>query len=190
MTKLIESVKKGERCEFTINAGFLNGTQDEDESLTDDHLISLFPSWDKSKDLFVRMELLYLVKIEDWFKDGSTIVRTLRKGGKSRHPYSDSTVKIRLRIELNDKIMFDNYPKDVEPMYGEDLKPMTPEERVAKLSDETLMSYKLDEYKVPSLLTKLIKSMKKNMVVEMTTTCLERIHTNFKSDFFDQYEVK
>jgi len=41
---------------------------------------------------------------------------------------------------------------------------------------------------MPSLLIKLIKSMKKNSVVEMTTTKVEeKLHKNFKSDFLDQY---
>ena len=125
MVKLIESVKKGERCEFTVNAGFLNGSQDDEDTLTDDKFIELFPQWDKSKDLFVRMEVLYLVKIEDWFKDGSTIVRTLRKGGKSRNPYCDSLVTLRLRIQVNDKIYFDNYTENSIPMQSDDLKSMS-----------------------------------------------------------------
>ena len=41
------------------------------------------------------VELHRLIKIEDWFKDESTIVRTLRKG-KGRSPFIDSTIKFRL----------------------------------------------------------------------------------------------
>lgn len=35
LIKLLESMRKGEKAEFTINAGFLNGSQEEDESLED-----------------------------------------------------------------------------------------------------------------------------------------------------------
>ena len=46
--KLIESLKKGEVGEFTVNAGYLNGTQDEDESLKDEVMPKLFQEWDPS----------------------------------------------------------------------------------------------------------------------------------------------
>ena len=41
-----------------------------------------------------------LVKIEDWFKDNSTILRTFRKG-KGRSPYIDSTIKFRMQVLVN-----------------------------------------------------------------------------------------
>lgn len=52
------------------------------------------------------------------------------------------------------------------------------------------MKMKLDEYKLPSLLNKVFKSMKKNMVVTlMTTRIKDKLHTNFISDFLNQYEA-
>lgn len=42
---------------------------------------------------------------------------------------------------------------------------------------------------MPSLLIKLIKSMKKNSVVEMTTTRIDKLHRNFTSTFLDQYNA-
>lgn len=56
-------------------------------------------------------------------------------------------------------------------------------------SDKTLLSIKIDEYKLPSLLIKMIKTMKKNTVAFMTTTRIDKLHTNFKSDFLDQYTL-
>lgn len=58
-----------------------------------------------------------LAKLEDWFKDGSTMVRTLRKG-KGRNPYTDSTVKLRLELMINDKEIISNYPEK-EPIMKE-----------------------------------------------------------------------
>lgn len=97
--KLVESLKKGEVADFTINAGYLNGTQDAEETLIDAGLESILDSWDKTQDLFMKAELKSLVKIEDWYKDESTMVRTLRKGGKGRNPYSDSTVKCKQNLK-------------------------------------------------------------------------------------------
>ena len=52
-----------------------------------------------------------LIKIEDWFKDESTIVRTLRKG-KGRTPFTDSLVKLRVQISVNgEKPIVNNYPE-------------------------------------------------------------------------------
>lgn len=58
--------------------------------------------YDRTKPIIAFCKLTNLVKSEDWFKDGSTIVRSLRKG-KGRTPFVDSTVKMRLKIEVNGK---------------------------------------------------------------------------------------
>ena len=68
--------------------------------------------------LFIEFNLLRLIKTEDWFKDGSTMVRTLRKG-RGRNPYIDSTVKIRLKITVNDKVIVNNYPETHPNMLDE-----------------------------------------------------------------------
>ena len=52
--------------------------------------------------------------MEDWFKDGTTIVRTLRNG-RGRNPYIDSTVTLRLAIWKNDELVLSNYP-EIEPL--------------------------------------------------------------------------
>ena len=82
------------------------------------------------------VELHRLVKIEDWFKDESTIVRTLRKGN-GRSPFIDSTIKCRLQVIQNDKEILSNYPqKDVanedqayDYFESENLKKWTPIKR-------------------------------------------------------------
>ena len=38
------------------------------------------------------------------------MVRTLRRG-RGRNPYIDSTVKLRLKITVNDKVIVNNYPE-------------------------------------------------------------------------------
>ena len=48
----------------------------------------------------------------------------------------------------------------------------------------------LDEYELPSLFIKVIKSMKKSGVVEVTSTRMDKILTNFPNEKigFDQYK--
>lgn len=56
------------------------------------------------------------------------------------------------------------------------------------MKDESLLELRLDNYVLPSLLQKFIKSLKKNTVATMTTTRVkDKLHTNFKSEFLDQY---
>lgn len=67
---------------------------------------------------------------------------------------------------------------------------MTPEERLELLKDPNMLKLKLDTYVLPSLLQKMFKSMKKNMCVTLTTNEVTRkLHTNFTSDFLNQYEA-
>ncbi len=87
-------MKRGEVAEFTVIANQFN-TQDED-SFKDSVLPGLIRDYDPAKDLYLQITLDSLVKVEDWFKDGTTLVRTIRKGGKGRSPYADSTVKCKL----------------------------------------------------------------------------------------------
>lgn len=67
---------------------------------------------------------------------------------------------------------------------------MNSEQREAFLLDPTLLTLRIDEYNLPSVLIKLIKSMKKNQVAVMETTRLDKLHKNFASPMFDQYQIK
>lgn len=52
-----------------------------------------------------------------------------------------------------------------------------------------LYTLRLDSYTLPSLMIKIIKSMKKNGVVEVSTTRTDKMLGNFASDFLDQHKV-
>ena len=64
-----------------------------------------------------------LIKVESWYTDNSTMMRTLRKG-KGRSPYTDSTIYFRIKIDVNDKQIFSNYPEidGLSPEKQEDFK--------------------------------------------------------------------
>ena len=85
-------MKQGEKSEFTIVKNYINS---EDEDNFEDKTLNdlLANNFDNQKDLFVEIDLQQLAKVEDWYKDGSTLVKTIRKGGKGRSPYSDSEIK-------------------------------------------------------------------------------------------------
>ena len=82
-------------------------------------------AWDKTKAFVIDLELIKMIKVEDWYNDRSTIMRTLRKG-KGRNPYSDSVITFRLKIEVNGNQIFSNYPDTEQAIEEqEDYKEMT-----------------------------------------------------------------
>ena len=110
LQKVVGSLKRGEKSKIEVMANFL---QENDPDLKERLEKASVPDDDKfdpSKNIFVQAELLRLVKVEDWFKDDTTIVRTLRKG-KGRSPYIDSTVSFRLQVTVDEDQLVSNYPE-------------------------------------------------------------------------------
>jgi len=93
--KALQSMKRNEKCRFTVSEEFL--AENEDEGMEE---FFAGTTWDKTKAFVMDVELLKLIKVEDWYKDRSTVMRTLRKG-KGRSPYTDSLIYFRLKIEVN-----------------------------------------------------------------------------------------
>ena len=52
-----------------------------------------------------------------------------------------------------------------------------------------MVTFKLDAYTLPSLVRKVIKSMKKNEVCELITTKVDKLRNNFANEHFDQYKA-
>lgn len=61
---------------------------------------------------------------------------------------------------------------------------MSAEDKKAFLAsiDDSLYKVQLDSYTLPSLVIKVIKTMKKNGVTEFTTTRVEKLHSNFENE--------
>jgi len=56
-----------------------------------------------------------LIKQEDWFKDGTSFLRTFKKT-KGAQPNSDSIVKVFLKITVNDEVKVNNFPEGTDPL--------------------------------------------------------------------------
>ena len=107
--RLVEALKLEEKAEFTVMASMLNTA--EEDAIQDAVLPNLISNYDNTKDVYFQIHLQTLLKVEDWYKDGTTLVKTIRKGGKGRSPYADSTIKLRLKAEVNGVPIFSNYPE-------------------------------------------------------------------------------
>lgn len=82
MRKVIESMKRGEQSKIEVKHNFIPEEDKELESL-------LGADYNKELPVIIHLDMEKIIKIEDWFKDESTIVRTIRKG-KGRNPFVDS----------------------------------------------------------------------------------------------------
>lgn len=94
LRKILESMKRGEKCSVLVKPSFIT----EDDKLLQE---KLGEKYDATKDLSVQVELDRLVKVDDWFKDKSTIKRTLLKG-KGSSPNIDSAIGVYMKIKVND----------------------------------------------------------------------------------------
>lgn len=48
--------------------------------------------------------------------------------------------------------------------------------------DSSIFKIRLDSYSLPSLIPKVMKTMKKNGITEITTTRIEKLHSNFVNE--------
>ena len=128
-------MKRGEKSRFTVQPDFL--TENEDEGMEE---FLAGTDWDRTKPWVMDIELTKLVKVEDWYNDQSTMMRTLRKG-KGRSPYTDSNIYFRILVEVNGNQVYSNYDENVEAPIEEqeDYKEMTLEQRAEHIQNPTLV---------------------------------------------------
>ena len=115
-----------------------------------------------------------LLKVDDFYKDGTVYRKVLRKGDGTASPYTDSWVKLNIKV-------FYNKIKDEE------------EEEVFCVTKEPL-EYTLDDYTLPPLIRNILKTQKLREVVEIHTILKEECipefedeaHGNFKPEWFDK----
>lgn len=103
-------MKRGEQSRFTVMPDFL--TENEDEGMEE---FFSGTSWDRTKPFVIDLQLNNITKVEDWYNDKTTMMRTLRKG-KGRNAYSDSVIYFRIKIEVNGNQIFSNYPESDLPV--------------------------------------------------------------------------
>lgn len=57
----------------------------------------------------IEAQLHDFVKVEDWYKDGGTCLKRVLRKGKGHNPNTDSTIKLRLKITVNDEVVLNNW---------------------------------------------------------------------------------
>jgi hypothetical protein len=109
----------------------------------------------------------------------------LRKG-KGTNPNSENTVKLRLKITVDDQVVLNNW-EEGNPKELYDVNSLTTEEEKKELIDNpTLYSFTLDRCELPSLFIKVIKSMRPNEVCEFVATShYDKLRSNFPNELFN-----
>ena len=94
--KVIETMKRGERSSVLIKRTYVKEENPEFWA----HILELCGGADLSDAGFflLTLELHTLIKVEDWYKDGTTFKKILRKG-KGDQPNSDSVVKCKFTAQ-------------------------------------------------------------------------------------------
>lgn len=179
------------------------------------------------KELYILIELKDYVTIVDWYNDRKTLRRTLKRGYK-RVPFYESTVTVRMKIEVNGKVKFDNMldenewnifqvhqrerrelaskKKQLDQLKVVEVDNETEESEHDRLSREVkeiedgldeikfsseTLKFTLYEYTLPSLISKVIKTMYKDEIGQIRTNRVDKMTNNFsqgfiKKEWFDE----
>ena len=95
LRKILETMKRGEQTQTLVKASFVS---QYDQGLWK-FVTEKTGELPESSFFFVDVTLHSLIKVEDWFKDGTSFLKTYKKG-KGAQPNSDSIVKSK-SIQLN-----------------------------------------------------------------------------------------
>lgn len=130
--------------------------------------------FDKSKPINVDAHLLHLNKVEDLFKDQTTFYKKLRRGEGSASPYYDCFVTIKVSIKVD----------GVEKFAHKDML------ECDIINDpESCARFDLEEYTVPSVIRKILKTTKLFEVVQVRCRNIFKLTDHlddglFKHDLF------
>ena len=110
----------------------------------------MHPEISEDKILVADIALKQLKPINDLYKDKSTFFKSLHRPPLSERttasPFNDSSVKLLVKMEIDDQVIYDG------------------------LEPEKALIYNLDDYHLPAVLRRVLKQTKLNEVIELTST--------------------
>jgi hypothetical protein len=80
LKKILQTMKTEEKVSCRIKPDYL---RDRDPQIIEKYGIDL------ERDLYIEVEMKYLMRVEDVYKDGTTLHKTLKKGNGTASPYAD-----------------------------------------------------------------------------------------------------
>ena len=134
---VLESMKCGEKVSAILKPTFVQEIEPNLE-------------FNKSEPVTIDATLNSLCKITDMYRDGTTFYKTLRKGEGSGSPYYDCKVTLKVRIEVDGEEKFCH--SQFESMDA---------------GDEECATFDLEEYTVPGVIRKIIKTAKQFEIIQV-----------------------
>jgi len=129
------------------------------------------------KDLLLDLELKELVRVDDLYKDGTTFYKSLQKGEGTASPYIDCFVHLRIKIVVDGEEKFSHGSFD----------------NLEEFDDSNSQKYDLEEYKLPSVIRKILKTTKLREVVEVKCSRKNKLVDHledsiFKHEYFEDFK--
>jgi hypothetical protein len=101
--------------------------------------------------LHLEITLNEIIKVVNMYNDNETFYRTLRKGEGSASPYKDSLIVLKVKLEVDGEIKFCHQePTALKGKVGE---------------NEFQAAYDLEEYKLPAIMRKILRTTKRFEIV-------------------------
>lgn len=125
----------------------------------------LFVNMDPATPLIIDVTLWKLNKVEDLYRDGLVFYKTVRSGEGTGQPYYDCRVVLKVNIEIDGKQVFCHQ----DPL-GIELT-----EEAKGLSNEFYACYDLEEYTLPAVIRKLLKTTKRHQIRTVRCRRLEKL---------------
>lgn len=142
INKVLNTMKVDEHSSFSIRPDCVH------------ELDPNFVLQDDKQPLIVEITLIKMSKVEDVYGDRTTFVKTIRMGQGTGQPYFDCHVVLKVSIEIDGVQVF---------CHKDPLTTTIPDEE-GKEASEYFASYDLEEYTIPAVIRKLLKTTKKYQI--------------------------
>ena len=152
--RILQSMKKGEACITRVKHSIVLERDQE--------LLRRF-SIEGETNFVVKIALHELIVIEDWFRDGNTFKRLMQKGKGTGSPFINSAVYLKLRVSRSRTVMLEEgaegEAKEEEEVLYDNFE-----------AEKDPLEFVMDLYELPPIVRKVLKSMKKREISEITST--------------------
>jgi len=164
--KLISSMNKFEETKSICKYAFL---KEKDPDLLKEYDVK------ENDQLEIYAKTFHSLSTRSFYKNDSAMLCTLKSSSKYTRPNIESTVKLLLKVMVNNKTMFSNFClKNEIKSETYELMQIPPEEDKESDKGEPI-SINLIDYCIPSVLKKAIKNASEDEVLEMRYSNLDKL---------------
>lgn len=158
MVKVLKSMKLYEKSNTIVYYSYLKEK---------DHRAIEKYSLEDSDRLIYDISFKNMLKVEDFYHDGTVYKKILRKGDGTASPFTDSEIKLNLKVAY---------------------KKLGDEDREVFLMTSEPLSYTMDEYTLPPLIRNVLKSSKTYELFELHTILKDECLPEFEDEKYGNFK--